>query len=162
MFSDAITVSTNSLVSCDSLARAAVCRGTSGEIQNSSLSRKRRGRYIIGAVYTHCPALPCPLPCRTALLPHTAAQLPWPARSPTCPGCETHTVLLLLLCGCGGVQPRSERPALPRRAARIRGGPSCDSKNESPTIEAISYDKGRSSSQLPGYEQDTLGCSDSG
>ena len=35
-----------------------------------------------------------------------------------------------------GVQPRSERPALPRRAARIRGGPSCDSKNESPTIEA--------------------------
>ena len=27
-----------------------------------------------------------------------------------------------------GVQPRSERPALPRRAARIRGGPSCDSK----------------------------------
>ena len=40
-----------------------------------------------------------------------------------------------------GVQPRSERPALPRRAARIRGGPSCDSKNESPTIEAISYDK---------------------
>ena len=54
-----------------------------------------------------------------------------------------------------GVQPRSERPALPRRAARIRGGPSCDSKNESPTIEAISYDKGRSSSQLPGFEQDT-------
>ena len=27
-----------------------------------------------------------------------------------------------------GVQPRSEWPALPRRAARIRGGPSCDSK----------------------------------
>ena len=40
----------------------------------------------------------------------------------------------LTVCPCQacvrvwGVQPRSERPALPRRAARIRGGPSCDSK----------------------------------
>ena len=59
-----------------------------------------------------------------------------------------------------GVQPRSERPALPRRAARIRGGPSCDSKNESPTIEAISYDKCRSSSQLRTgyYILSTIAC----
>ena len=35
---------------------------------------------------------PCALPCPA--LPHyTARTLPhnWPARSPTCPGCETHT-----------------------------------------------------------------------
>ena len=43
--------------------------------------------------------------------------------------CHTHTHTLCPCHACvWGVQPRSERPALPRRAARIRGGPSCDSK----------------------------------
>ena len=43
--------------------------------------------------------------------------------------------------------PQASRPHPRRTILRF--------ENESPTIEAISYDKGRSSSQLPGYEQDT-------
>ena len=119
-----------SLPTLSSLAtrlRAPRCVGARPAKYKIALSHARKGvDIIIGAVYTHCPALPCPLPCRTALLPHTAAQLPWPARSPTCPGCETHTALpgpntTLPRCENNPARSRGLGETCSRRICRSRG-----------------------------------------
>ena len=102
--------------------------------------------------------------CRHARRPFFAFAMMSPPPSPLfllggrpylsveCCHTHTHPVHVMRVCGGGSAAKRAARPPQASRPHPRRT--ILRFENESPTIEAISYDKGRSSSQLPGYEQD--------